>query len=290
MLNLDAGVPFLLMTATCPPSLRSEILSSLGIIDCHVIHAATDRPEISYNVKLHPTLKQAEKELIKSVKEYLKAKEGDTSFRGLVYCRSKKQVERIAKSIGCTPFHAERPQGEREVNFREWVGGKQKFLVSTSLLGCGIDVEGVRAVFHFGTPWSILDFVQESGRAGRGGHPSTSVVFAGMDEDVPLGGDANDLYGKETMRNWVTQDSECRRSALSDFLDKGRKTCMLLKGAVLCDVCKAESLKHHPKKLVEFSTAPIPDGDIPKAKKLPYVPSLSLTYEIERNRSRESNR
>lgn len=278
--TLRTGVPFLLMTATCPPSLRSRLLSYLGLVDCHVIHAPTDRPEISYNVKLYPTLDKARDKLVSFVQRQLELAANDSSFRGLVYCRSKDQVEELASMIGCKPFHASRPVEERAVSFQDWVDGKQKFMVCTSLLGCGIDVEGVCAVYHFGTPWSIPDFAQESGRGGRSGNRSISMVFASHDEREPE--DDDDLYGKKTMREWVLQRSQCRRITLSSFLDEGRTTCVLLKGASLCDVCRAQSKEEHPKKLVEFPTQTILDGDIPRSRSLPHVPPTSLSYEMGR--------
>ena len=270
------------MTATCPPSLRSELLSSLGIVDCHVIHAPTDRPEIAYNVKLFKTLNKARDELVKVVQQQLESKKDDSAFRGLVYCRSKDGVEELAALIGCKPFHADRSIEERTASFEDWVGGKQKFIVCSSLLGCGVDVEGVAVVLHFGTPWSILDFVQESGRAGRSGNPSVSIVFASQDERGPT--DNDNTYGKLTMREWVLQGSLCRRAALSSFLDGGHTTCMLLKGAAFCDVCRTEVEGSHPKKLIKFPTLSIHTGDIPKSRKLPNVPPTSVTYETDRNR------
>ena len=278
-LNYSAGVPFLLMTATCPPPLRSEILSILGIEDCHVIHAPTDRPEISYRVKILPTLDAAKDKLVAAVKSQL-GKRNPDSFRGLVYCRSKNNVEEIARMIGCNAFHAGRPEEERKASFRNWVDGTTKFMVCSSLMGCGIDVEGVSTVYHFGTPWSILDFAQESGRAGRGGKPSLSMVFAATDERGPDDEDEIDLYGKQVMREWVLQNSVCRRTALSSFLDNGRTTCTLLKGAVPCDVCAAESLKAHPGRLISFSTLIAPAGDTANPITLPTIPPSSLDYTI----------
>ena len=156
-------------------------------------------------------------------------------------------------------------------------------MVCSSLLGCGIDVEGVSTVYHFKTPWSILDFAQESGRAGRGGKPSTSVVFAAIDEREPDVEDDGGLYGKQTMREWVLQSSVCRRIALSSFLDNGRTTCSLLKGAVHCDVCAAESMKEHPGLLVPFSTSMVPTGDTGSRVVLPTVPPSSLDYATKSN-------
>jgi len=282
------GVPFLLLTATCPPHLRPKLLSMLGIYDdCHVIHAPTDRPEISYRVNLFSTLDEAKRSLVDAVKA--KLVNTDSSFRGLVYCRSTEDVEQLAEMIGCKPFHAGRPEEERKVSFMDWVDGKQKFMVCSSLMGCGVDVEGVTTVYHFGTPWSILDFVQESGRAGRSGKRSLSVVYAGKDEREPIVGD-EDLYGKVTMRDWVLQTSVCRRTALSSFLDNGHITCTRLKRAALCDVCIAESGKPHPGRLVPFLTPVTPARDIPEARQPPTIPPSSFEYEISRSAPAEDTR
>ena len=259
------------------------MLSILGIEDCHVIRAPTDRPEISYQVQLFPTLARAKEELVAAVKGQLERSNLD-SFRGLVYCRSKKDVDEIAEMIGCDAFHASRPEGERKTSFKNWVEGKFRFMVCSSLMGCGIDVEGVTTVYHFGTPWSILDFVQESGRAGRGGKASLSLVFAATDEREPEGEDDGlDLYGKQTMREWVLQSTVCRRVTLSAFLDDGRTTCTLLKNASLCDVCERESLKQHPGQLISFSTFTPPTGDIAKSIMLPTIPPSSLDYSTSTN-------
>lgn len=287
--NFCIGVPFLLMTATCPPKLRSEILSSLGIRDCHVIHAPTNRPEISYRVDLSKTVGDAKERLVAEVKNQL-TKVLPDSYRGLVYCRSKKDVEELAEVIGCDAFHAGRPLEERKASFEAWVRGKNRFMVCSSLMGCGIDVEGVTVVYHFRTPWSILDFAQESGRAGRGGNPSVSVVYAATDEREHLPDDSDggvDLYGKETMREWVLQSSECRRITLGSFLDDSPVTCLLLKNAVLCDVCTKESLKPHLGKPTTLSAQTIPTSDTPALPKLPTVPPMSLEYASTRHRRAE---
>jgi len=284
ILTSDAGVKFLMLSATCPTLLRADVASQLGITNCLTIHAATDRPEISYNVILHNTLDEAKESLLRILKKQLDRKKGDASFRALVYCRSKDNVDELALKIGCKPFHADRPEDERAQTFKDWVEGKDKSVVASSLLGCGIHVPGVTAVFHLETPWSVLDFAQESGRGGRDGKPSMSFVFASRDEREP---DGEDLYGKKTMRTWVLQNSVCRRTALSAFLDEGRTTCVSLPKAILCDVCRAESKKPHPGRLVKSLVPSIPDGDIPRLKKPLRVPPTSSSYERDRKRSRE---
>ena len=218
------------MTATCPPPLQQRLLSAVGIDDCHIIHTPTDRPKISYHVKLSDSIKEAGDLLIRMVATYMKKSGEGPSFRGLVYCWTKDEVERVAKKTGFSPFHADRPAQEQEASFKDWVTGK-KFMICSSLLGCGVDVKGVRVVLHLGIPWLVLDFAQESGQAGQDGHFSQSIVFAGTNEKEPSG--EEDLYGGKTMQEWVLQDTVCHRLALSLLLDNRQTTCLLLKGAAL---------------------------------------------------------
>lgn len=253
------------------------MVGKLAVTNCHVIRAATDRPEISYNVELAGNVFQAKSLLVKAVKERLAST--DANFRALVYCRSKDSVDKIADLIGCKPFHSDIPESERDVSFEEWVQGKERVMVCTSLLGCGIDVEGVQVVYHYLTPWSIMGFAQESGRAGRGGNWAESYVFASKQERDD--GEPENAFGKEIMRNWVMQSSVCRRIALSSFLDNQVTTCTLLKNANICDVCKLEMDKPHPKRPVELALSPSSSTDVPKLGPLPTIPPSSVQYARE---------
>jgi len=268
-----------MMSATCPPP-YSDVLSYVGITNCHIVHAATDRPEISYNVLLDRTLDESKISLVKILTKRMKQKENDPSFRGIVYCRSKNNVEELAKKIGCKPFHADRPEAERAETFKDWVDGKERVVVATSLLGCGIDVEGVGIVLHLGTPWSILDFVQESGRAGRGGRTSISMVFASKDEREVEG---EGTYAPQLMREWVLQTTACRRTSLSAFLDGGHTTCTSLPRAALCDYCRREMGQEHPGKLIRYLAPTTLNDDVPAPRKPPHVPPTSSRRELDRD-------
>lgn len=271
-----------MMTATCPPTLQSEVLSYIGITSasCHVIHAPTDRPEIAYNVEHHTSLEDAKTSLVQVCKKRLARNKEDRSLRVIVYARSKKNVNNLASKIGCKPFHADLSEEENKKTFKDWVDGKNKVIVATSLLGCGIDVHGVDLVLHLGTPWSVLDFAQESGRAGRGGRPSTSIVFA-IENEREVETEDGDKYGKRTMQDWALDTSACRRMALSWFLDGGHTTCATLPGGALCDFCRKQSTREHPGKLFRFSAPAIHEGDIPPPRKPPHIPPMSSKYEME---------
>jgi superfamily II DNA helicase RecQ len=45
-------------------------------------------------------------------------------------------------------------------------------MVATSVLGMGLDIPDIRSIIHLGTPRTLEDYRQESGRDGRDGKRS----------------------------------------------------------------------------------------------------------------------
>lgn len=50
-------------------------------------------------------------------------------------------------------------------------------MVATSAFGLGIDIPNVRVIIHVERPRTILDYAQESGRAGRDGMRSEAMIM-----------------------------------------------------------------------------------------------------------------
>ena len=107
------------------------------------------------------------------------------------------------------------------------------------------------------------------------------MIYAAEDDEEAEKADDGEMYGKKTMREWVFQTTVCRRVTLSSFLDSGRITCTLLRGAALCDVCLANSNAPHPRRLVEFSGMKITSEPLGRMA-ISSVPPISLDYELSR--------
>ncbi|CAN7448433.1 DNA helicase RecQ [Aminobacter sp. LjRoot7] len=172
-----AGTPRMALTATADEPTRAEILSHLEIDELDAFIAGFDRPNIRYAIE--------EKDNPRAqLKEFLKRYEGES---GIVYCLSKRRTEETAawlKGLGydALAYHAGMDKAAREANQMRFQHGEAVIMVATVAFGMGIDKPDVRFVAHIDLPGSIEAYYQETGRAGRDGLPSDTLMLYGYDD------------------------------------------------------------------------------------------------------------
>ena len=92
-------------------------------------------------------------------------------------------------------YHSKTPQHNKDVILKSLTEkeGVVRVVFATMALGMGIDCVGLSETIHHGAPRSIDDYSREweSGRAGRGGQPSTSTIYW-RPLDVPCHKDLSD--------------------------------------------------------------------------------------------------
>ncbi|XP_064003193.1 probable ATP-dependent RNA helicase DDX59 [Pogoniulus pusillus] len=79
--------------------------------------------------------------------------------------------------LQCTAMHSEKSQVERTDILQGLLQEKYEVIVSTGVLGRGLDLVNVKLVVNFDMPSSMDEYVHQIGRAGRLGHSGTAITF-----------------------------------------------------------------------------------------------------------------
>uniref|UniRef100_A0A6V7QQZ9 DEAD-box ATP-dependent RNA helicase 41 n=1 Tax=Ananas comosus var. bracteatus TaxID=296719 RepID=A0A6V7QQZ9_ANACO len=95
------------------------------------------------------------------------------------------QAITVATGLRALSIHGEKMMNERRESLRMFLTGEVPIIVSTGVLGRGMDLLKVRQVIIFDLPNSIEDYVHQVGRASRMGDEGTSIIFVN-EEDKKL--------------------------------------------------------------------------------------------------------
>uniref|UniRef100_A0A8C3C663 RNA helicase n=2 Tax=Cairina moschata TaxID=8855 RepID=A0A8C3C663_CAIMO len=79
--------------------------------------------------------------------------------------------------LQCTSMHSEKSQVERTAILQGLLQEKYEVIVSTGVLGRGLDLVNVKLIVNFDMPSSMDEYVHQVGRAGRLGHSGTAITF-----------------------------------------------------------------------------------------------------------------
>lgn len=184
--ELFPDVPMMACTATATDKVQKDIITVLRMNQPRRFTASFNRPNISYEVRYKDLVENVFADIVSLVKAFIE--KGQPS--GIIYCHKREDCDLIAMAlrdagIKGAAYHAGLNDSIRSTTLTDWVGKKIDTVVATIAFGMGIDNPNVRYVIHFTIPQTLEDFYQESGRAGRDGEPSVSILYA-CKEDISL--------------------------------------------------------------------------------------------------------
>jgi len=107
--------------------------------------------------------------------------------RVLVFTRTKRRADRVAKVLTKTGIRADAIHGDRTQNQRTsalggFKAGRLQVLVATDIAARGIDVEDISHVINYDLPNEAESYVHRIGRTGRAGRAGTAYSFCSAEE------------------------------------------------------------------------------------------------------------
>jgi translation initiation factor 4A len=105
----------------------------------------------------------------------------------IIYCNHYQSVEQLTKKLQDQNFkvsciHGNMDITQREEAMRNFRNMSSRVLISTDLLGRGIDIQQVSVVINYDIPLKIESYIHRIGRSGRQGRKGTAINFVnGLD-------------------------------------------------------------------------------------------------------------
>ncbi|ORY05091.1 DEAD-domain-containing protein [Basidiobolus meristosporus CBS 931.73] len=105
----------------------------------------------------------------------------------IIFVESKIGADMLAQAIfkkchlNAAAIHSNKTQEERTANLQGFIRGEYPVLVSTGVLGRGVDLVDVTQVINFDMATTVDEYIHQVGRAGRLGVPGWSITFINED-------------------------------------------------------------------------------------------------------------
>ncbi|MBI4416754.1 MAG: DEAD/DEAH box helicase [Euryarchaeota archaeon] len=109
----------------------------------------------------------------------------------LVFVRTKRRADRVARQIAQERFpvariHGDRSQSQRETALEGFRNGRHQVLIATDVAARGIDVEGISHVINYDVPYVPTDYVHRVGRTARAEAEGEAITFVSPEEESDL--------------------------------------------------------------------------------------------------------
>lgn len=108
--------------------------------------------------------------------------ESEEMDKAIVFCRTKREVDRLANVLSAAGFianglHGDMEQRQRETVIKAVKAGSVQVLVATDVAARGIHVSDITHVFNYHIPFDPESYVHRIGRTGRAGKEGKAITL-----------------------------------------------------------------------------------------------------------------
>ena len=169
--ELIPSVNFIALTATANKKVLVDISENLNLKSPEIFKKSFYRDNLAYQIFT------VSDKLLRLIQIFTK-----TKSPAIVYVSSRKKTADISNFLNANNFKSSFYHGglsakEKQFAFKNWMTEETPIIVATNAFGMGIDKSNVGIVIHFDLPFSIENYIQESGRAGRNEKKSFAVLL-----------------------------------------------------------------------------------------------------------------
>ena len=117
----------------------------------------------------------------------VKLLETEDTNKCIIFCRMKREVDRLTEHLQALGFnasglHGDLEQMDREVVIKAYRRGQTKIMVATDVAARGLDVKDVTHVFNYHIPFDPQSYVHRIGRTGRAGKSGQAITLVTTEE------------------------------------------------------------------------------------------------------------
>jgi ATP-dependent RNA helicase DeaD len=117
----------------------------------------------------------------------VKLLESENVNKCIIFCRMKKEVDRLSEHLKAMGFNAAGLHGDLEQNDRENIikayrKSQIKIMIATDVASRGLDVKNVTHVFNYHIPFDPQSYVHRIGRTGRAGKEGKAITLVSTQE------------------------------------------------------------------------------------------------------------
>ncbi|MDD5405956.1 MAG: DEAD/DEAH box helicase [Sulfurovaceae bacterium] len=117
----------------------------------------------------------------------VKLLETEDTEKCIIFCRMKREVDRLSEHLQALGFsakglHGDMEQDERDAVIKAYRRGEVKIMIATDVAARGLDVKGVSHVFNYHIPFDPQSYVHRIGRTGRAGKSGQAITLVSTEE------------------------------------------------------------------------------------------------------------